>query len=267
MRFDRVLKFAKLNLAAHLCPRMADFAPIVDKILGHEGGFQNMPEDWGNYNAYTENGEYVTYSERPGRTLRAGTNFGITAARISSRLKRPVSESHMRNLTRSQAVQEYRLSEWASIKGDRIQNQQVAEVFFDGVVNHGKSYGTKLMQKALNAKGANLQVDGAVGELTLAALNAAQPAVIVADYLKYREAVYYRLADTRPGNDRFLKGWLKRLSDLAASVYPYLPSLNIPLPGGGNQITTPKIKTKQVLAVAAILILLVMIARANRDDE
>jgi len=63
---------------------MADFNQAVQKIIDVEGGYQNHPDDEGNYNAYTADGEFVPYGSRKGRTLLVGTRWGISTQLYSA---------------------------------------------------------------------------------------------------------------------------------------------------------------------------------------
>jgi len=188
---------------------MADFSKAVDKVLDVEGGYQNMPEDIGNYNAYTAAGEKVSRSRRKGMTLRAGTNYGISAEFLSGRLGREVSVAEMKNLTLNQAVQLYKESFWDTILGDAIRNQHLAEMIFDGRVNHGRT-GVVLLQRAINGLGGNLVVDGIFGPKTLEAVNTF-PAEQVYECLRAHRAQLYHELAKRPGQHIFLNGWLNRL--------------------------------------------------------
>lgn len=194
---------------------MASFSSAIPKVLAIEGGYQNDPADWGNYNAYTSSGQYVSYANRKGNTLRAGTMRGISAGLYSSLLKREVSEAEMQNISEDLAVNIYRRYYWDSILGDQIQNQAVAELIFDSKVNHGTT-GIILVQRVLNRMGANLVEDGKLGPNTLAAVNSADPATLYNGVLQAREQLYYELVKSRPDNRKFLQGWLNRLAKFPA---------------------------------------------------
>lgn len=169
---------------------MASFQPAYDLVAQAEGGYQKYPDDTGNYNSL---GQLV------------GTNWGINAQVYEARLGRPPSEADMRNMPSSVARGIYEASYWARIKGAQINSQAVANVFFDGHVNHGM-WGIKMMQEVLG-----VAQDGIVGPITLAAINAANPADLVRRYVDRRRAAYQYLADSRSSQRKFLAGWLARL--------------------------------------------------------
>jgi hypothetical protein len=175
---------------APIIDTMAQFQTAYNIVRRHEGGFQIMPEDSGNYNS---------------RLQLVGTNWGINAQVYENYLKRPPTEQDMRNMPHYIALALYKNIYWDSIKGDEIRDQQVANIFFDGHVNHG-SWGVKMMQQALG-----VARDGNVGPITLAAINAKNGFTLFNKYKKIRRAGYIDLARRRPKDQRFLRGWLLRI--------------------------------------------------------
>lgn len=171
-------------------PTMAQFQTAYDIVRRHEGGFQIMPEDSGNYNSRKE---------------LVGTNWGINAQVYENHLGRPPTESDMREMPRYVALSIYKKLYWDRIKGDQIRNQQVANIFFDGHVNHGR-WGIQMMQQALG-----VTRDGVVGPQTLGAINAANPFQLFTRYKQIRREGYQDLVRRRPKDQRFLRGWLIRI--------------------------------------------------------
>lgn len=219
---------------------MANFEQAVDKVLKLEGGYQNSEADWGNYNSYDKVGNLVPYAERPGKTLRAGTNRGISAGFLSGKLGRQVSVDEIKAITQGYAVSLYKTHFWDRVLGDQIENQDVANVVFDAYVLHS-SWGVKLAQIVLNqAWEAGLTEDGIMGPKTLASLNAADPGLFIRRYLQARREFVQKLAAQRPGNDQFLAGWLKRLEKFepagteVAAQNGKAPNVLIPILLGGG---------------------------------
>lgn len=179
---------------------MASFDLAAPKILKVEGGYQNMSADRGNYNVYDRNGKRVT------RGLQAGTNWGISAMWLSGNLKREVSVAEMRSLTKSQALNYYKRFFWNHVRADQINDQLLADLVFDTVVNHGTGGGTKHIQIALNTLGKNLSVDGGFGNLTFAALTSSNP-VDAFNAIRNRRLWWYN----NLGQVEFRKGWNNRM--------------------------------------------------------
>ena len=171
---------------------MANFDIAYNIVIGHEGGYQDSPNDInGNYNSL---GQLV------------GTNFGISAPVYESFLGYPPTKSDMQNMSIDTAKAIYKTRFWDDIKGDQINSQQVANIFFDGRVNHGRT-GTKIMQRILGVAD-----DGVVGPITLNAINTANPQWLFNQYKAEREAFYNYLVDNNAGFSVFLNGWLNRIN-------------------------------------------------------
>ena len=166
---------------------MANFDIFLPLILKFEGGYVNDPADPG--------GE---------------TNKGITMRlfqRCSHQLLgiEPTSEN-LKSLTDGQAGIIYKAQFWDRIRGDAFGLQDLANIACDFYVNSG-THATTLLQRILNSMGANVVVDGVIGQATLQAL-AAQVQVLV--YRKYKEGriVYYQVLGRQ--FPKFLNGWLNR---------------------------------------------------------
>lgn len=170
---------------------MASFYPAYQLVAKAEGGYQRIPEDSGNYNS---RGDLV------------GTNWGISAPVYEDWIGRPPSTKDMQNISLLTAHQIYKSRFWDDIDGDSIQSQEVANIFFDGRVNHGRT-GTKLMQKVLG-----VNVDGVVGNQTLSAINRANPTSLFNRYKAARRQFYYDIVNRKPSQRIFLNGWLNRLN-------------------------------------------------------
>lgn len=93
------------------------FERAFDRLLGHEGGYVNDPNDPG--------GE---------------TNWGIS--------KRTYPDLDIRALTREQAQEIYRRDFWDRINGDRL-HDGVAWQLFDFAVNSGIETAVRYLQRAL----------------------------------------------------------------------------------------------------------------------
>jgi len=111
---------------------MADFEK-AQKIVGiNEGGYQNDPQDSGNY--------YM------GNLI--GTNWGISAPTLAGYLGRTPTKSEMQNLSKETAEQILKAKYWLRNNFDKLQNQSVATLLYDGAVNHGTNGMRFLMEKA-----------------------------------------------------------------------------------------------------------------------
>ena len=107
---------------------LVKFDEIIEVVLHHEGGYVNDPKDPG--------GE---------------TNFGIA--------KRSHPDVDIKNLTKDEAKQIYYQDYWMKNRVPQVPDN-LKHIYFDMCVNQGRSRAVKILQRAANAKGANLKVDG-----------------------------------------------------------------------------------------------------------
>jgi lysozyme family protein len=110
------------------------------------------------------------------------------------------------SLTLNQAKEFYRGAFWNKYLIGAIQNQAVAAKVLDLTINMGPATAFRLLQGCVH-----VAVDGVLGQITLQAVNTADPEVLLAD-LRARAAGYYtELAEHRPELAHNLSGWLARL--------------------------------------------------------
>ncbi len=91
---------------------------------------------------------------------------------------------------------------------------RIAAKLFDAAVNVGVSRAVKILQETLGGLGAHLTADGKSGPLTIAAIKDvfARPGAedgFMAGFIK-RQEYFYRCLAKKPGQEKFLKGWLRR---------------------------------------------------------
>jgi lysozyme family protein len=173
---------------------MASFDAFFPTLLKHEGGFVDDPVD-------------------PG----GATNKGVTLATFQSCARQylgidPTLEN-LKALTDAQAGQIYKPLYWDKIRGDDIELQDLANIFFDFQVNAGGT-ASRLLQRVLNDLGAQppLVVDGEIGPGTMAALKSMDQAEVYRRYKQGRVDYYQDLVAKRPALGKFLKGWLIRVN-------------------------------------------------------
>lgn len=180
---------------------MADFKLFFPTLLQHEGGFVNDPAD-------------------PGGATNKGVTLGTFKGCAQRLLNIAPTLDALKALSDDQAGVIYKALYWDPIKGDQISLQPLANIVFDFQVNAGNR-SAKLLQQVLNDLGTTppLQVDGAIGNGTLAALRAIDQKAVYARFKQYRADYYRNLVAQRPALQKFLKGWLNRVDsfpDLAA---------------------------------------------------
>ena len=153
---------------------LVKFDDIIKVVLKHEGGYVNDPKDPG--------GE---------------TNFGIA--------KRSHPDVDIKNLTEAGAKDIYKEHYWDGNKVESL-SEDLRHIYFDMCVNQGKGRAVKILQKAANAKGANLVVDGGLGPKTIGAMKGVELQRVRAYRVKY----YADLVTRKPDLERFYFGWFRR---------------------------------------------------------
>lgn len=169
---------------------MADINKTSSIIVSHEGGYQCMKEDKGNYNS---RGQLV------------GTKYGISALAYEKHFGKIPTSEDMANLTSDDFVivlTEY----WNMWKADLIENQSIADILVDWTYNSG-SWGIKKPQEALG-----LKVDGKVGKNTIMAVNAPNREETFNKIWEAREEFINNICNKNPSQKKFYSGWMVRLN-------------------------------------------------------
>jgi lysozyme family protein len=112
---------------------MASFSKSQKVVGVNEGGYQNDPRDSGNY--------------YQGKLI--GTNWGISAPVLASYLGRAITKSDMVNLSRTAAEKIFKINYWLRNNFDKLKNQSLATLIYDGAVNHGTNGMRMLVERAL----------------------------------------------------------------------------------------------------------------------
>lgn len=173
-----------------------DIDALIGAVIDREGGYSDHPADKG-----------------------GATRFGITEA--VARQQGYAGDMHV--LPRADAVAIYKRLYWLKPGYDAVAARapDIAAELFDGGVNMGPATAGGFLQRALNALNrgardfADMPVDGVVGAVTLAALDAylAQrgtggAAVLLKAMQALRGERYIALAEQRPANEAFVYGWI-----------------------------------------------------------
>lgn len=163
---------------------------VIRKILEHEGGFVNHPND-------------------PG----GATNKGITIATFRQYIKPNGTVADLKALTVQQAVDVYKAQYWDVCRADDLPSG-VDYTVVDFAVNSGPTRAVKYLQAALS-----IAQDGVIGPQTLATATAAAATypkllirIINADRLAFMKRIQGgKLWAT------FGKGWQRRVDDVRST--------------------------------------------------
>lgn len=181
---------------------MANFDDAHKFVVAEEGGYQDMPNDTGNY---TDG-------------ILIGTNYGISADTLKSYLGRTPSKSEMENLSFDDAVLIYIQMYWNRILGDEIKNQSVALLIYDGAVNQGKGAMKTVVGNAMRNGGSSISNDYVFTKSGIEKLNKLNQEKLFSDIYMGRRARYEN------GQAAFKAGHLKRLSGIKFSQVNKMPT-------------------------------------------
>lgn len=109
---------------------------------------------------------------------------------------------------------------WNGVRGDEFKSQNVA-IFVTGMAwGSGKSRAVKSLQQAIINCGVAIANDGILGNRTLAAANSLDARVLFDALVAERKRFFEYIG--RPGtkNNKFLRGWLRRLNDYVKTFRP-----------------------------------------------
>lgn len=167
----------------------------INDLVEREGGYSDNPNDRG-----------------------GPTNYGITEA-----VARAFGyQGDMRDLPLDTARSIYRARYWIQPRFSDISaiSPMVAEELLDTGVNMGTSVAGRFLQRALNVLNLegksypDIKVDGAIGNMTVAALRAfidkrgKDGHIVMRRVLDAQQAVrYIEIAEARPSQEDFVYGW------------------------------------------------------------
>lgn len=169
-------KFHKLAMISALSAIVTTaFDPLFDRLMNHEGGYVNHPNDPG--------GE---------------TNWGVT-----KRVARQYGyNGDMRKLPRSTARNIAEKLYWDVINGDKL-DKSVAWQVMDAAYNHGNRNAIKMLQRAVGTND-----DGVIGPKTLGATNAMDKNDVILLFCAERLEFYAKLSTFFT----FGRGWVRRVA-------------------------------------------------------
>lgn len=172
---------------------MDRYTKFFERTFVAEGGFQNNPNDKGNY----YNGKLY------------GTIYGITARDYFDAYStiKILYDKSLFIRAKEYAMEFYRNKGYWNYLYEKIKDEAVAFKLFDFGVNAGPKRAVKLLQAVLVGLGHNLEIDGEFGVITLGVVNKEVPDVLYQAYIERLEKYYKSLK----GFKIFGIGWLKRL--------------------------------------------------------
>lgn len=172
----------------------ANFSACLRHVLAMEGGLVNDPADHG-----------------------GATNWGITATTLAHWRGRAVTEAEVRALQPAEARAIYHANYWNTVRGAELPGG-VDLMVFDISVNSGPRRAVQMLQEAVG-----VAVDGVFGPVTLRAVVAAVPEVVIDRLARARRAFYDGLVQRDPAQVGFLRGWQRRVTATSHAAKLLLP--------------------------------------------
>lgn len=170
---------------------MATIQLLLPLILKWEGGYVNDPADKG---GPTNQGVTLSAWKQQGYDKNGDGKIDVEDLKLIN--------------TKDVLERILRPHYWNRWQADRIDSQALANILVDWIWCSGR-YGITIPQGILH-----VPEDGIVGERTLLAINTyPDPEGLFEKIKQVRRAYLNMICIDRPANKRFLKGWLKRLSD------------------------------------------------------
>lgn len=158
------------------------FEPALKRVLVHEGGFVNDPDDPGGpTNRGVTQRVYDGYRRRKGLQLRS-----------------------VRAITADEVGEIYKRQYWDTVRGDDLP-AGLDYAVFDFAVNSGVQRASKHLQRVLKVK-----IDGIIGERTIAAAEDREIVQLVEEYVQSR-MTFLRSITKGGGWKKFGKGWTRRV--------------------------------------------------------
>lgn len=190
---------------------MAVFEKALPGVLKHEGFYVNHPSD-------------------PG----AETYAGISRKHWPNWPGWPIVDREKKeqggSLPRNYKIQDYNLDRmiadfyrkyWDEARAGEINNQNIAQLYFDHAVNAGTGRAATILQRAIGRSGnLDIIIDGAIGPQTIGATNKANPDKLYPLLMEERKMYYQKIAQQNPSLAVFLQGWMNRLAsfDIATAT-------------------------------------------------
>lgn len=185
------------------------FEKALKHMLEFEGGYANDPDDAGGetFRGVSRN----NWPQWPGwalidKTKAAGAK---TVKLINARF---AGDAEMERLV----AEFYRVNFWRPFERLGLPDR-LTDKLFDVGVNMGPGRAAKLLQTAVNDLGpvVKLAVDGAIGPRTLDALGllldtSAGEGRVLAAYAEAQADHYRAIVRSKPSQEKYLKGWLRR---------------------------------------------------------
>ena len=177
----------------------ANFEQAMTLVLKHEGGYVDHPDDPGGATNYGISLRYL-------KDLKDVEGFLIGDLDKDG----DVDDLDIRLMTKEKATEIYRSQWWDRYDYASLQDHFIAAKVFDFAINMGAGASHRLLQKALNELGFELDIDGKLGPMTRSAVEVANKSTLLWGLVNQAMERYVSLWKKNPAYASFLHGWLRR---------------------------------------------------------
>lgn len=174
--------------------RKSSFDIAQSFVKGVEKGYSDDKKDRGNYIG----DEFI------------GTNHGISAIVLMEYLKRKPTIEDMKGLTYQTALNILKKKYWDAQNLHLFNNQSVANILYDGCVNHGIGAMKKILKASYRENGIQIGNDNPFSEKYIKLANDLDEEKLFNSIKKSRELKYRRSGTFKDHG----KGWLERLDSI-----------------------------------------------------
>ncbi|HFQ81144.1 MAG TPA: N-acetylmuramidase [Desulfobacterales bacterium] len=172
---------------------MADFQTAIKATLKAEGGYVNDPDDPG--------GEtYKGIARHKNAKWPGWVNIDL----LKNKKGFPENLEDDADL-QAKVYALYEANYWDKIRGDEIEDQDIAESVFDFAVNSGPRTSAKLAQIATGAT-----ADGVIGAKTLEKINTDDKRAFLATFALAKIGRYVSICEKRKESRKYFFGWVRR---------------------------------------------------------
>ena len=163
------------------------FEKSFDRVIGHEGGFQKMHGDRGNWT-----------SGAVGKGELKGTKFGLSAMTYP--------DLDIESLTVEDAKGIYYRDWWLSVPNIAVISLSDAMLYqmFDAAINHGQKNAYKILQRAVG-----VDDDGIFGRKTLKAIGGIDELSLPLLFIAERISFFTKIKTF----DEYGRGWMNRMAE------------------------------------------------------
>lgn len=162
---------------------MAEFGKYASKLIAFEGGYVFHPADKG-----------------------GPTNGGVTLRTYQEICGEDKTIDDLKAMSYGEWCHIMKDGYWDKVKGDRIENQSLAELIADWCVNSGLA-AIRKVQEIVGCK-----PDGVVGTITLSLINSSDPKELFERIWNARHQHYINIVKRSPSQKVFMNGWMNRLN-------------------------------------------------------